>query len=312
MTTIRLSLLGPSGEPADLRRTLFSHGFADLPPLALQREAGTLEVTVPVGAARPRTVHVTSGGPGYALVRVAGRPPGPRVRAGVAAAVGHILRLDEDLSPFYAIARGDPELAWVCRGAGRMIRSPTVFEDVVKTLCTTNCSWALTRQMVGALVAHLGAPAAGAPRTGWRGRTFPSPQVMADASTRFYRDVVHAGYRVPYLRAVARAAADGLIDLERLARAGSGSPSDEHVAERLAALPGIGPYAVAHIMMLLGRYSRLTLDSWTRPTYARLRGRRRIADRTIHRAFRRYGSYTGLAFWLYLTRSWVDEASAGP
>jgi len=312
MTTIRLPLVGPGGEPADLRRTLFSNGFADLPPLALHREAGTLEVTVPVAGARPRTVHVSSGGPGCALVRVAGAPPGPRVRAGVAAVARHILRLDEDLRPFYAIARGDPELAWACGGAGRMIRSPTVFEDVIKTLCTTNCSWALTRHMVGALVARLGTPAAGAPRTGWRGRTFPSPERMAEASTRFYRDVVHAGYRVPYLRAVARAVADGTVDLESLGRPGPASPSDDEVAERLGALPGIGPYAVAHIMLLIGRYSRPTLDSWTRPTYARLRGRRRIADRAIHREFRRYGAYAGLAFWLHVTRSWVDEAAARP
>ena len=163
MTTIRLSLHGPSGEPANLRRTLFSNGFADLPPLALERDAGALEITVPVAGARPRTVRISPGEPGCALVHLDGPPPGPRVRAGVAAVVRHILRLDEDLLPFYAIARGDPELAWTCDGAGRMIRSPTVFEDVIKTLCTTNCSWALTRHMVGALVARLGTPAPDAP-----------------------------------------------------------------------------------------------------------------------------------------------------
>src|SRR3972149_1782826 len=27
--------------------------------------------------------------------------------------------------------------------------------------------------------------------------------------------------------------------------------------------PGVGPYAAAHIMMTLGRYHRLILDSWT-------------------------------------------------
>ena len=77
------------------------------------------------------------------------------------------------------------------------------------------------------------------------------------------------------------------------------------MAERLIALPGCGPYATAHIMMLLGRYSRLILDSWTRPTYARLNGRK-AADKTIERRFRRYRGYAGLAFWLYLTRDWVD------
>jgi hypothetical protein len=30
----------------------------------------------------------------------------------------------------------DDELAWCALGAGRMLRAPTVFEDVVKTICT--------------------------------------------------------------------------------------------------------------------------------------------------------------------------------
>jgi hypothetical protein len=59
-------------------------------------------------------------------------------------------------------------------------------------------------------------------------------------------------------------------------------------------------------MMLIGRYSRLVLDSWTRPTYAKLNGRK-ASDATMTRRFRRYGPYAGLAFWLYLTRSWVED-----
>lgn len=63
-------------------------------------------------------------------------------------------------------------------------------------------------------------------------------------------------------------------------------------------------------MMLLGRYSRLILDSWTRPKYARLNSGRPVADSTIVRRYRRYGPYAGLAFWLYLTRDWVEEPAA--
>ena len=79
------------------------------------------------------------------------------------------------------------------------------------------------------------------------------------------------------------------------------------VAARLLALPGIGPYAAAHVMHMLGRYSRLILDSWTRPKYARLNGRK-ASDATIDRRFRRrYGEWAGLAFWLYVTSDWIDD-----
>jgi hypothetical protein len=58
----------------------------------------------------------------------------------------------------------------------------------------------------------------------------------------------------------------------------------------------------------LARYSRLVLDSWTRPTYCRLAGARSaLKDATIERRFKHYGDWAGLAFWLYLTRSWVEE-----
>ena len=80
---------------------------------------------------------------------------------------------------------------------------------------------------------------------------------------------------------------------------------DDEVTERLLALPGVGPYATAQMLMLLGRYSRLILDSWTRPKYARLNGRK-ASDKTIERRFRRYREYAGLAFWLFLTRDWVE------
>ena len=59
-------------------------------------------------------------------------------------------------------------------------------------------------------------------------------------------------------------------------------------------------------MMMLGRYRSLILDSWTRPTYAKLAGRS-MTDAEIERRFRRFGPWAGLAFWLMLTRSWVPE-----
>ncbi len=58
----------------------------------------------------------------------------------------------------------------------------------------------------------------------------------------------------------------------------------------------------------LGHYSRLVLDSWTRPTHGKLSGAHSaLKDATIKRRFKRYGDWAGLAFWLCLTRGWVEE-----
>jgi 3-methyladenine DNA glycosylase/8-oxoguanine DNA glycosylase len=104
--------------------------------------------------------------------------------------------------------------------------------------------------------------------------------------------------------------AGGELDLEQLLAASRAELPDEEVERRLLELPGVGPYAAAHIMLLLGRHSRLVLDSWTRPKYAHLMGKPKgklVADRAIARRFRRYREHAGLAFWLVLTRDWVDD-----
>jgi 3-methyladenine DNA glycosylase/8-oxoguanine DNA glycosylase len=307
-------LVGPAGEVVDLRRVFLSHGIAALPPMRLDEKAWTFEITVPLTGLNATTVLISQARPGHGMIEVIGRPPTARVGAAILAQIRHVLSLDLDLTPFYAVAAEDPDLAWVLRGAGRMVRSPIVFEDVVKTICTTNTSWGGTIRMVNALVEHLGEKAPGAPPTGPYGRAFPTPEAMAAAPDRFYKKVAGAGYRGPYLRALAKDVAAGRVELESLARRSREELPDDEVAARLQALPGVGPYAAAHIMLMLGRYDRLILDSWTRPTYARLLGRTRpVSDRTIERRFKRYGRYAGLAFWLFLTRDWLaDDAPAYP
>jgi 3-methyladenine DNA glycosylase/8-oxoguanine DNA glycosylase len=301
---MEMALRGPSGEPVDLWRTLVSHGVASLPPSKLDEEARVLTVTVPVRGAKPRTIRIRQRRAGKARIDVLGPAAGPRVKQGIRQVVARMLNLGEDLSPLYAVAKTDPELSWIVNGAGRMFRSPTVFEDVVKTICTTNCTWSATERMVGALVSSLGEESAGR-----LGRAFPTPAAMASASEAFYRDVVRAGYRGSYLKTLATEVTAGSLDLEELLATGPDGLPDEEVVARLLALPGVGPYAAAHVMMLLGRHSLLILDSWTRPKFARLNGRK-AADGQIERRFKRYGPYAGLAFWLFLTRDWVEEPAA--
>ncbi len=307
MTTLEFQLVGAGGEPVDLVRTLNSHGFVDLAPMHPAEDYRSVEITLRAGRGRPRTVRIHAGRDGHGAMTILGPSVSPAVAERFAAGVRHVLRMDADLSPFYAMAAEDPDLSWTISGAGRMVQSPTVFEDVVKTICTTNCAWSATRRMVHALVEHLGEPAPGAPATGPLGRAFPTPEAMAEAGEGFYRDVARAGYRGAYLIQLARGVADGHLDLERYAAASAEHLPDDDLERELLELPGVGPYAAAHIMMTVGRYHRLILDSWSRPAYAKATGRTRLVpDRTIERRFRRYGPYAGLAFWLFITRDWVD------
>jgi 3-methyladenine DNA glycosylase/8-oxoguanine DNA glycosylase len=77
-------------------------------------------------------VRLTSADRKLRLEVVAGRL-GARAREKLCGTVSHMFRLDEDLSAFYELVREDAGLDWCTTGAGRMLRAPTVFEDVVKT-----------------------------------------------------------------------------------------------------------------------------------------------------------------------------------
>ncbi len=307
-------------EPFDLDLVVRSHGWYDLPPWRYDEGGKLLGRPLRLASGRSIYAEVTPSeepGGGLALRIAANGPLPPGGGHEVREALRACLALDEDLSPFYqriaelearppaSPAAPLPQLAWAARrGAGRLLRSPTVFEDAVKTLCTTNCTWALTRVMVSNLVGRLGdAAPLGA-------RCFPTPQAMAQRTERFYRQSIHAGYRAPYLRALAARAASGEVDLEAWRR----SPLEtDALAEEIRGLDGFGPYATEHLLRLLGRHDHLALDSWNRKKVAKLRGKRRLpADRTLRRWYAPYGRWAGLAMWLEATADWHGGDPAWP
>lgn len=284
-----LPLRGAGGEPISFARTIHSHGCAALPPAVLLEAPPVYRRRFRFGK---RSIDATMSERSGMLVVETDAALRHTEAKHLEIAISRMFRLDDDLSPFYAQIAGDATLGWAATGAGRILASPTVFEDVIKTICTTNCAWSGTIRMTQAL-AELGAGA------------FPDAATLAATPDSWYRDSARMGYRGPYVRAIAAAVTTGELDLESLSDARRYPDSD--VEAVLLALPGIGPYGAAHVMQLLGRHRALVLDSWTRPKYRRLAGMKQAEDSTIRRAFARYGHYAGLAFWLYLTRDWLDE-----
>ena len=288
-----LALRGAGGEPVSFERTLHSHGLVRLPPNRLASNVLTLPLRVEDGSLTLATL--SQGRAGFADVEVTDRRRSEAFLQAVRGKLRAMLRLDEDLSSFYARAARSADLAWVTAGAGRFLRGGSVFEDLVKTIATTNCTWSATVRMVSALVGELGEPVGNL-------RAFPTPQAMADAPEAFYRERMKAGYRGAYLRTIAADVSAGRLDLDAFPKL-----ADDKLEAALLALPGVGPYAAAHMLLLLGHTQHLILDSSTRPKYARLIGRKVPSDAAIVRHFRPYGRFAGLAFWLFVTRDWIVE-----
>jgi N-glycosylase/DNA lyase len=213
--------------------------------------------------------------------------------------VKHIFRLDDELGDFYHLVKSFDEFSWIAKaGAGRMLRSATVFEDLVKTMCTTNCSWALTDKMVSRLVSTLGESGANG------AKTFPTAEAMAEVSEKFYRKEIRAGYRSPYFVELARRVSKG--DLQPENWLNSDLPAVE-LKKELKSVKGVGNYAAENLLKLLGKYEGLALDSWLRSQFYKIHNQgKRCSDKRIEKFYRRFGEWNGLAFWCDMTKSWLD------
>ena len=274
-------------------RTVLGHGWCLLPPFRLGPDASWLDFVVADGR----------GGAVAARVH-----PDLRVEPGEPAALraaARILALDVDVAPLHALVADDPDLGWIAAcGAGRLLRAPTVWEDLIKLVLTTNCSWTLTTRMTETLVARWGDPAPDGRRA------FPTPARLARVPESVLRARGRLGYRAPYVRALARAVAAGDVDLERLDR---DHRDPEAIRRELLELPGVGPYVAENLLKFLGRPQGLGLDSWMRAKYARLHHRgRRVSDRTIVRRYRHLEAWAGVALWLALTRDWFEGDAPAP
>jgi N-glycosylase/DNA lyase len=211
--------------------------------------------------------------------------------------VGTMLNLDEDLSGFHAMIEGHPDLGWAAEmGVGRSIRCPTVFEDVVKTICTTNASWGLTKGITRRLCEKLGEPIGDS-------HTFPTPGALASTTEEFLRREVKSGYRSPYLMGLARRIVEGEIDPEAWANSPLGT--DELKAE-IIALKGVGEYAANNILQLLGRYDFLALDSWMRRKFSEIhRGGEPADDAEIEEHYAQFDRWKGLALRLDMAKEFI-------
>jgi 3-methyladenine DNA glycosylase/8-oxoguanine DNA glycosylase len=278
------------------KRTAISHGWCELLPFEIDRDKWILRRALDLKGDKPVTIDITFRN---RQLRVStSRRLSQKASKQVIADVRHMVRLDDDMAGFYGLMVREREFAWVAsQGAGRMLRSPTVFEDLVKMICTTNCSWALTEKMVTGLVQNLG-------RESNDGRrTFPTPEAMALMPLKFYTNEVRAGYRAPYFKELADRVASGNLDVEQWLH----SPlSTVELIKEMRGVKGVGPYAAENLLKLLGRYDGLALDSWTRAKFFTVRNNgRKASDKKIARYYSRFNEWRGLVLWCDVTRDWL-------
>ncbi len=282
----------------DLGLVVRSHGWYDLSPFEWDAKRKILGFVFLEGKC-PVQVAVQERARGLVATAVPSLPFKASLSSNISRrAVGRVLErvldLRADLSSFHSLCAGDPGFAWIARrGAGRILRAPTLFEDAVKVLATTNCTWGLTKIMVRNLVDRFD-----------RGGAFPDAAFVAGLPARTLASIKF-GYRAPYLAAFAGRVATRKLDLSRWE---DPERPDGEVEEEIRAEKGFGPYAADTLGRILGRHRKLGLDSWSRKKVSALRFRGRpVKDARVERFYAPFGRSAGLAFWLDVTRDWHEE-----
>ncbi len=139
-------------------------------------------------------------------------------------------------------------------GRGYLLRSPEIFEDLVKVICTTNIQWGGTKRTVKELVDSFGVPFPGDPSL----FSFPAPESISSISLKEFKDRVRLGYRAGYIYELSARITSGGLNLNDLINT---STSTAEVKKRLIEIKGVGNYAAASMLMLLGRYDQIPVDT---------------------------------------------------
>ncbi|CAM9977428.1 unnamed protein product [Ectocarpus sp. 12 AP-2014] len=196
-----------------------------------------------------------------------------------------------DLAPWFRL---HPEAKQ--RGYGRLFRSPTVFEDMVKSITGCNMKFGGTIRMNKLLCEEFG-----------RSGAFPTPEDLENVQEEDLKEKAKVGYRAGRILKLAENFRDGSVDpawLEAPER------TREEVLTFVKSLYGFGDYAAGNVAMLLGFYEDIPMDSETVRHFKDYHGVttknvKEVAPR-VKKEYEKFAPYQFLQYW-YEMITWHEK-----
>ncbi len=269
-----------------LPHAVCSYGYFILAPN--RWDSGTQTLHRPLRDTRDRVVRTRITQPAVRTLRIACHRTVARAHhAHLKRQVTRILRLDADPAVFNTWHKQCPP----ARRAkfDRLYRSPSLFEDIVKTFTSCNVAWPNTIRMNQLLCEAVG-----------RGGDFPTPAELAAWSPTRPKAATKVGYRAERIIRLARDVHTGRLDLawfEHPAR------TTDELYEHLIDIYGVGDYAANNILQHLGRYDRLPIDSETLRHFRQFHnhtGDGKDITSAARTFYDRYAPFQFLAYWFEL------------
>ncbi len=209
-----------------------------------------------------------------------------------------IFGLHNDIGDLHRLVNKFPEYSWISRyKLGRFLASPTLWEDMVKTIATTNITWDQTIGICTNLVA-LGKPILGR-------HCFPTPDEIAQIDLVEFSALTKLGYRAKHVHELANLIISGALDLEALA---DSSGPRENLYSSILSLKGFGPYSAGNVLRVMGRHERLAIDSVVRNSLSvQFYKGKKPTDLQIERRYKKFGVWAGLIMWCEVTKDSLIE-----
>lgn len=279
--------------------TLNAHGWRRLAPYDFDDNISTLHRTEQLEDGRVIHLRMRSGESSI-LVDIDGDvDPDSDVQA-VLNRVRVMFQLGVPVDRFHSYCAANAALAHIPhKKQGRMLCSPTLWEDCCKVILTTNTTWAQTVGMTKRLVDAYGSAFPSDPAR----KAFPSPAQVAAAPYGEFEQTARFGYRNLSIHSLADSIASGSLDLEAYR---DSTLDGKDLWKRLISLRGVGPYAASCLMIYLGRYDRVNVDSWARMMVSKELGVP-VFDKDVHEFFAPHGEWSGLVYHFF---PWKETAPA--
>jgi len=276
-----------------LPETVVSHGWYRLPPFRWDDTKGILGRTELLDGAGAIDLSFRAN----RRLIVSSKADLTQHREVLESRINRMLQLHLDLEPFHRQCRRRRSHRVVAeRGFGRLLCAPTLFEDAVKIILTTNTTWSQTVRMATLLVERLGTSAPSG------NKAFPTPAQVAESSESALREECRLGYRAPYVLGLARGIVDGSLDLQQITDPGQ---TTEELFKSYRQLPGIGPYGSAHLLAMDGRHDYIAVDTEFRAFVRRTHFRGAdVSDKEMLHVYRGWGRWKYLGYWSEL---WLEE-----
>lgn len=291
-----------------LKATALSHGWHECAPMSWCEGGGCFQVIERVDG-EPFRVSAVENGRGEnspkLKVRVEGKHLDDAVVGVLIERMRTALAVDRDLRDFYELCETHPRLGVVPKiGGGRLLRSASMFENIIKFLCSTNVNWTQAVKMINRL-AQLGPHP-----THFRSlNCWPSPKEILRAGEAYLKEICRVGYRAEPILIFCKSVDGGRFDPDDLARqAIDEGVSTDDLVKQLKEIKGIGPASAHGLLSMMGRYDHVSIDSATIAHAAAVHfAGRKPTPREVMKVYEPYGQWKNLVYWC---ESWVTWGTA--